>query len=244
LFMVRADYAAATRECAALPVEADDLYAIACRDYVDATTGKLAPAYAELSRALGANPDVAAGEKLWVLTRLGEMAWRLGDPAAAERHFKSALALGQDDNFLLAAYADFLLDQGRPRDVVQMLKGWTRSDTLLLRLALAEKKLALPEAAAHVQALGDRFAAATLRGERLHMGEEARYLLDLKGDAKRALAVGLENWKDQREPRDALVVLEAAAAAKDGAAAEPVLKWLQESRFESATMQRVATSMR
>src|SRR4051812_15306300 len=244
LYMVRADYPAAARECAALPLEKEDLYALACQAYVDATTGKTGPAYRRLLEALRGDASVDAGEKLWVLTRLGEMAWRLGDVAGADRHFKEALALGQDDNFLLAAYGDFLLEQGRAREVVALLKSWTRSDTLLLRLALAEQRLGVAEAAAHIQALGDRFAAASLRGERLHMGEEARFLLDLKADARGALAVGLENWKEQREPRDALVVLEAAVAARNPAAAAPVLKWLRESRFESARMQQLAASLK
>jgi Tfp pilus assembly protein PilF len=244
LYMVRADYPAAARECAALPLEKEDLYALACQAYVDATTGKTGPAYRRLLEALRGDASVDAGEKLWVLTRLGEMAWRLGDVAGADRHFKEALALGQDDNFLLAAYGDFLLEQGRAREVVALLKSWTRSDTLLLRLALAEQRLGVAEAAAHIQALGDRFAAASLRGERLHMGEEARYLLDLKADARGALAVGLENWKEQREPRDALVVLEAAVAAKDAKAAAPVLKWLEESRFESERMRRAASALK
>ena len=102
----------------------------------------------------------------------------------------------------------------------------------------------MKEGEAHVQALADRFAAASLRGERLHMGEEARFLLDLKGDARGALAVALENWKDQREPRDALVVLEAAAAARDSAAAAPVLKWLHDSRFESDKMRALAERLK
>lgn len=244
LFMVRADYAAAARECGALPVPHDDLYAAGCRAYVDAATGRLQAAYAELREAYRRSSAAEIGIRLWVLTRLAEMAWRLGDAAAAEDYFRQALALGLDDNFLLAAYADHLLDRNRPREVVALLREWTRSDTLLLRLALAEKRLGMAEAATHSQALGERFAAAALRGERLHMGEEARYLVDLKGDARAALAVGLENWKDQREPRDALVVLEAAVAAKDRAAAAPVLRWLQESRFESTRLQQLAASLK
>jgi hypothetical protein len=172
------------------------------------------------------------------------MQWRLGDPGSADRLFRQALALGVDDNFLLAAYADFLLERGRAQEVVAMLKAWRRSDTLLLRLALAEKKLGLREADADIQSLGERFAAAALRGERLHMGEEARYLLDLKGDARAALGVALENWKvGQREPRDALIVLEAAVAARDARAAEPVLRWLRESGFESARLKRLASAL-
>ena len=244
IFMVRADYTAAARECALLGVHTDDLYAAGCSAYVEAATGKLRPAYERLSAALGASPGADPAVKLWTLTRLAEMAWRLGDHGAAERLFKQALALGQDDNFLLAAYADFLLEQGRPKEVVGLLDKWVRSDTLLLRLALAENALKHPAAKAHVQALADRFAAAVLRGERLHMGEEARFLLDLKGDRRAALAVALENWKAQREPRDALIVLEAAAAARDAKAAVPVLRWLEENRFESERLQRLAASLK
>ena len=76
-----------------------------------------------------------------MLTRLAEFSLVLGERDRAERHFKEALALGVNDQFLLAAYADFLLDHGRPADVVALLEDWTRSDVLLLRLALAEKAL-------------------------------------------------------------------------------------------------------
>ena len=242
IFMVRANYPAAAAECAALPADPDDLYVIGCAAYVDATTGHTRAAYARLSDALRAQPDAEPQIRLWVLTRLAEMAWRLGDTQVAEARFREALNLSIEDNFLLAAYGDFLLAQDRPKEVIALLKSWERSDTLLLRLALAEKRLGMREAAAHIQALGERFAAAALRGERLHMGEEARYLLDLKGEPKKALAVGLDNWKEQREPRDALVVLEAAKAAGDMQAAAPVLQWLQETGFENTEMQRLAAA--
>ena len=244
IFMVRANYPAAEAECAALPADPDDLYVIGCHAYVEATTGHTRAAYARLSEALGAQPDAEPQIRLWALTRLAEMAWRLEDAPAAERLFRQAFDLDIEDNFLLAAYSDFLLDQGRPKEVVALLKQWERSDTLLLRLALAEKRLGMREATAHIQALGDRFAAAALRGERLHMGEEARYLLDLKGDPKKALAVGLENWKDQREPRDAQVVLEAAKAAGDTQSAAPVLQWLQETGFENRRMHEIASTLK
>lgn len=244
IYMVRAQYSAAANECAALPGSAGGLYAAGCRAYVEATTGNARLAYERLTDAL--HRDAAAGPetRLWVLTRLAEMAWRLEDHRAAERLFNQALSLGIDDNFLLAAYADFLLERGRPKEVVALLKPWARSDTLLLRLAIAEKRLGTKQAERHIHALSDRFAAAALRGERLHMGEEARFLLELKGDAPAALKVALENWRDQREPRDALVVLEAAAAAKAPQAAAPVLKWLEESRIESARLRQLAAALK
>jgi hypothetical protein len=244
IFMVGADYTAAREECRALETLASELISAGCRTYVDATTGNARAAYSELSEALAQRPDAAPEIRLWVLTRLGEMAWRLDDPVVAERHFREALALGVTDNFLLAAYADFLLERARPQDVVTLLNNWTRSDTLLLRLALAAKALRLPEAQTHLKSLEDRFAASALRGERLHLAEEARFLLDLKGDPKAALAAALENWKTQREPRDAAVLLEAALAARQPKAAAPALRWLEESRFESARLRKLAAALR
>ena len=162
----------------------------------------------------------------------------------AERHFRAALALELRDDYLLAAYADFLLEQGRAAEVGALLKKWGPSDNLLLRRALAAKLQKLPEAQKYAQAVGERFAEAALRGERLHLGEEARYLLDLKGDAKGALAAARENWKTQREPRDAGMLLEAALAAGERKAAAPALRWLEESGFEDARLRRLAARLK
>lgn len=244
IFMVRADYAQAAGACAALAAHDDDLPAVGCSAYVEATTGRTRAAYDRLRAALEDRPDADEGERLWAHTRLAEMADRLGDATATERHFQAALALGVDDNFLLAAYADFLLQQGRSREVVALLKDRGRSDTLLLRLALATRDLGLPEAAQQARTLGERFAAAALRGERLHLGEEARYLLELQGDAKAALAAAAENWKSQREPRDALILLQAARAARAPEAAAPALDWLARTGFEHKGMHRLAAELR
>jgi hypothetical protein len=244
IYMVRADYAKATGECAALTSRGDDLLAVGCSAYVDATTGRTRAAYETLGAALDHHPDADRGERLWIHTRLAEMADRLGDKAGADRHFQAALALGVEDNFLLGAYADFLLEQRRSREVIALLKDRTRSDTLLLRLALAARDLRLPEAARYADMLGERFAAAALRGDRLHLAEEARYLLELRGDAKAALAAAAENWKSQREPRDALILLQAARAARAPADAAPALGWLARTGFEHEGMRRLAAELR
>jgi Tfp pilus assembly protein PilF len=244
IFMVRADYPAARRECEALRERSGELHAAGCFAYVDATTGRARAAYEALGAALARNETAPAGLRLWVLTRLAEIAWRLDDARAAERHFRAALGLDLTDNFLLAAYADFLLEQGRAAEVVALLKDWTRSDTLLLRLALAERALRLPAAEPHARMLGERFADSAQRGERLHLQEEARYLLELKGDARAALAAAAENWKAQREPRDAAVLLKAGLAAKDPRSATPALEWLDATGFESSALRRIAESLK
>ena len=244
IFMVGADYAAAREECRGLEPLASELIATGCRAAVDGATGKARPAYDTLKAALDGRKDAGPESRLWVLTRLAELAERLEQPATAERHFRDALALGVRDDFLLAAYADFLLEQGRPKEIEALVSKWGHSDNLDLRLTLAAKALGRPEAQKRAQALSARFAAAALRGERLHLGEEARFLLELKGDAKGALEAALENWKSQREPRDAKVLLEAALAAGDRKAAAPVLRWLEQSGLEDARLRRLAAKLK
>lgn len=244
IFMVEARYTEAQAECAALAPYASELFGTGCSAYVEATTGKTKAAYARLAASLGRNSAASPGARLWNLTRLAEMARRLGDIALAEKHFRDALALGLTDNFLLAAYADLLLEANRAREVVALLQDWARSDTLLLRLALAEKSLGLPTAVQRIQSLDDRFTEAGLRGEQLHLQEEARFRLHLKGDARAAVRLAAENWKSQREPRDAAILIEAALAARDPAAAQPALAWLDQSAYEDAALRRLADQLR
>jgi tetratricopeptide (TPR) repeat protein len=240
IYLVQADYAAAMVECdALLALDRPTLHG-GCIGLVHAYGGTMDAGAAALQGALAQTQD--AGNRLWLLTRLGEVAaWR-GKPDDAERYFRAALALGIDDGYLLAAWSDFLLDQRRPAEVVKWLARWEASDGLLLRLALAETALGLPTAKAHVQTLADRFAAAKVRGDTTHRAEEARYLLYLAGDAAGALAVAAANYRVQREPRDARILLEAAIAAKDGSAAQPARDWLQSSGFEDAPMRQLGAA--
>lgn len=230
IFLVQADYAAAQKECAALKGLGQTVLYGSCIGLVQAYGGQLEAGYQSLQRALADNRD--PDNRLWLLTRMGEVAaWR-GQPALAEQHYREALKPGHDDGYLLAAWSDFLLDRGRQAEVLTHLANWESSDTLLLRLAEAAAQLKSPHAAKLSKMLDDRFAAARLRGDTTHRAEEARYHLRLRGDVKQALSLAVENYRVQREPRDARILLEAAIAAKDVAAAQPVRDWLRRGGFE------------
>ncbi len=244
IHMVQADYAAARADCEALKPIESELGVVACTAYLDGTTGKAAAAHRALSAALARRSDASPEMRLWVLTRLAEMSLRQGDARQAEEHFRAALALGVRDQFLLGAYADFLLDQRRPAEVIALLRDWVRSDILLLRLALAEKALGAPAAKEHIQALKARFDAAALRGDKLHQQEEARFNLYLLGQKEKALALARENWKLQREPRDARMLLEAALGMNDPAAGKDALDWLERSGHEDPGLRRTAEKLK
>ena len=250
--MVQADYGAARRSCARLAPLTTALIAAACQAQVDAATGRAAEAATALRAALQKDTDASPQQRLWALTRLAEIEERRGAYAAAEQAFRAALALDVSDIYLLAAYADFLLDRGRAAELRSLLKDRGRADVLLLRQALAAQATGAPEREALARELGARFDAARLRGDTSHRKEESRYLLALGGGAGpatpavigQALALAQANFAEQREPADARILLEAALAARQPAAAEPALQWLAESQIESVALRALAAKLK
>jgi hypothetical protein len=244
ILLVQADYAEARRSCGAMAPLSTPLVAAACRAQVDAVTGHAAAAAAGLRSALQQAADASPAERLWSLTRLAETEERRGDFGAAEAAFREAVALGLSDVYLLAAYADFLLDRNRAAEVLALLKDRGRADVLLLRLAIAAKAAGDPRAAAFASELAARFDAARRRGDTSHRKEESRFVLALQGQPALALQLAQQNWAVQREPADARILLEAALAQRDAAAAQPVLDWMAASGIESAALQDLASRLK
>jgi hypothetical protein len=193
----------------------------ACIAELSSLQGQPQRASADLARlALEAPGDA------WLALLRAELAERLGDNAVAAARYRETLA-SQREAYAVAAYADFLLTQGRDREVVDLLGGddadlSTQADAWQLRRAIALQRLQLPQAAAAGQALSERFAAARQRGENFHAREESRLALDFFGRADDALKLAQVNWSRQKEPADALLLVRAALAANQPAAAEPV----------------------
>lgn len=237
---VRGDYAAARESCAALVALAAPLVVAACRAGVDGLTGRAAEAAGSLEGALDASVEAAPAERAWAHTLLAELGVRRGDPSAAERHYRAALALSPDDGYLLASHADFLLDGGRAAEVVTLLRGHEDADGLLLRLAIGARRVGAGAAARHIADLRARFDAGHARGDRIHLREEARFALELEDDAPRAVQLAVENWNVQHEPADARLLLEAARAAGTPEAAAPVVAWLAETGIEDPMLTRLA----
>jgi tetratricopeptide (TPR) repeat protein len=243
IHMVQARYPQARTDCQALFGITDEVIATGCLAMVDGLTGRAQPAYDTLLATIANHAEARPDERLWVLLRLAEISQRIGKVEIAEQHFRQAVALDIPDTFMLAAYADLLMDQKRAAEVVALLKDRTRSDVLLLRLVFATRMLKSPDAASLQATLAARYAAAQLRGDTVHQQEEARFVLAIDGDANRALDLALKNWTVQREPRDARIVLEAALAARKPVAAQPVLTWLTDSRIEDHVLLALASQV-
>lgn len=240
--IVQARYDTARADCKLL--KNSELIITGCEAMIDGLTGKANSAYTNLTGALARAQNSSKDELLWAQLRLTEIASRLNKPELVEGHFKQALDLGITDTFLLANYADFLLEQGRPEQVLSLLKGKTRSDSVLLRVVLAEHKLKASSFPANKANLEARYAAARMRSDTTHQAEEARFALHILNQPKQALQLAQENWKVQLEPRDAKIFLEAALAMKDPASAAPVLQWLSNNQLEEVNLQNIARQLK
>jgi Tfp pilus assembly protein PilF len=236
VLQVKGAYDEAREECRALQELTEELVWAACLANVNAATGKLRGSYQQLRLAFDRYPHAQPSVRSWVLTSLAEMAARAGMTQEAETHFRAALALDAVDYYLLGTYADFLLDDGRPQEVVALLRDKTAADPLLLRYALALQAQHSKELPAQVEQLLDRFAASRLRGDRVHLREEARFTLHLLNAPQAALQLAQENWQVQKELADIRILLEAAIAAADTAAVDAVRDWLKNCGLEDVQL--------
>ncbi len=196
-----------------------------CIQSLRGLNGHLDSAYAALSQL--SSQGWLSPEKSWLYSELGEMAVRLGRDADAQLWFQQDLNLVPKDFYVRAAYADLLLRQGRPGEALTLLEGQESIEPLLLRIAIAERQLRDSRQAQSGARLRAAFAVEEQRGEAVHRREQARFLLEVEDQPTLALAVALENWAVQREPDDVLVLVSAAKAAGNDAAAQPALEFVR-----------------
>ena len=238
----RAEYKAALRDCGQIAAMVLGLVPTVCTASVMSLTGHAPLALRAITIALAQNADEVRrtpSVAVWAATAAAETAERLGDPATEQR-YRDALAIDDADPYLLGAWADWLLDHDRPQEVIALLRERTRIDPLLLRLALAERATGDPAAEGHIANLAARFEASRLRGDTVHRREEARFALSLQDEPGRALGLARANWGVQREPADARILLEAADAAGEPAAIDPVRAWLRDNGVEDGRLTALA----
>jgi len=227
-------YPEAASACAQFARWADPAVSLICEQSIGSLAGHLDAAYATLAGlSTQGMPDA---QRAWRDSELGEMAVRLGRDADAERWFREALSYSPKDFYIRAAYADLLLRRHRGAEVLALLQGQESIEPLLLRLAIAQKQLGDAALARSRELLRAAFAAEAERGEAVHQREQARFLLEVEDRPQEALAAALANWAVQREPEDALILVNAAGAAGAPQRAGPALEFARTQGLRDARL--------
>ncbi len=243
ILRVQGRFEESARACERLASIAPGVPAQVCAASVTGLRGQLGLAADDLARILPSATAQSAPIQLWYFAERADMAVRAGQPEQALQLYRMALQQTGGDAGLRAAIADILLDLGRPDEVAATVGEDANSELLLLRVAIAARDLGTPRPELEAR-LADAYAAARRRGDSPHLREEARFALEIQFDSIRALALAQENWKQQREPADALILAQAAVAAKRPAAIGVLLQWLQETSSQDTRIDAVLAQVR
>ena len=239
---VQGDYEIALQHCQRLMRRSSMVLALACQSTPASLSGKAETSYRLLHQILLINPSLSKKEKVWAWAALAEIAWRSGKFDAADEHFQTAMQISAKDRYLRRVYADFLLQQHRPTEVINLIGSDTNSDALLLRLAMAEQMTHSEDLTEHLAVLKERFKANRKRGSTLHQGDEARFKLHLVNQPQAALQLARQNWQVQRESSDTYILLQSAIAANDVWTVQDIKHWLAQKGTEDVLITKMLTA--
>jgi len=208
---VQGRYAESDGACRA--IVGADVYQTACLAENAALRGETAAARRSFETMLAAR-TLPASTRGWLTTSLAELEERDARAGAADAAYRNVLRLGPD-TYAAIAYADFLIAQRRPAEALTVLKDEARTDTVLLRLAIAGTLARSASATRDVAEMRERIALANERPEAsiFHGREQAMFALVVERDPERALALARGDVARQREPLDLLVLAQAARAS-------------------------------
>jgi Tfp pilus assembly protein PilF len=234
---VQGRYADSDQACAQVGASGAALYGEACLAENQSLRGQQVPArqrFKQLLASPSAQGPAGSGLRQWLWTSMAELEERAGQSAAAEAAWKQALAEGAN-GYVRMAWADFLLQQQRPREVLRLLAGGSavpaeaEADAPLLRLAIAASQAGDARADAWQTEQARRFAASAARPEaaRTHAREQALFALRVAKQPELALRLAQDNLRQQREPIDLLIMADAARAQAGAAQRRAALQDLQ-----------------
>jgi tetratricopeptide (TPR) repeat protein len=225
------DIGRARSRCAGLAFAGWPDLARYCAADVLLSLGKTQEADQLLSSGEVVYADMPTETAQWRLAVAADAAAAAGRAAEARALFEQALAIPGAGIALHVAYADLLLGEGRSQDAVDALSDLPDADAVLLRRAIAARRLRHDSFNQLRERLRVRFAdAGAFDTARLHLREQALFELLVEDDPDAALALAEENWTLQKGWDDAALLIQAARAADRPEAAHPVEDW--RSKFD------------
>ena len=218
---VQGRYAPSDAACQMLQRAGQTLHARACNAENRSLRGGTEAARADLQALLAASAR-SADTQAWLLVSLAELELRSGAVAAAEKYYRDSLSLASDD-YARLGLIDLLLDNGRAKQAWVMTGAMPRSDAVLVRRAIAARRIGAPSARADADELRARFEQAAQRQllqsgsdapGRTHARELAMFALWVEDQPGLAVELARENTRLQREPIDVLLLARSAMAAR------------------------------
>jgi tetratricopeptide (TPR) repeat protein len=226
----------AYESCHQLPLRTPLLLRVTCLARAASLAGRAAPALARLRSALDLPGEANSGQRRFGLVVAADIAARLGETAMAEAMLQEALKIEPRDVFLRAAYAELLIERGRLVEARDLIGEAPTNVHLLLLRALASGGPGDEAGAAAIAQLRSELERDRASRTVFHAREHARFALDVLHEPALALDLALANWRLQKEPIDALVLLRSAESAKRPEAAAEAMAWVCAAGMEDVRL--------
>lgn len=246
IYRIQGRYEEAQRDCRSLAFLTDPVVVSVCQLSISTMTGKAGWASERLQELIEKKDTVVSKEiREWFYVVLSEALSSVGKNEAALRYLqKQAGETRQAGVYLQSAYMDLMLQTGRYKEAYDFLSEPNLPDALLLRKAIAAKKLKRSEADGLMVLLAARFTDSGKAGRAGHYREKALYNLYLRKDAAAAIGLALLNWREQKELIDTRIVLEAAIQSRQYKEANSVIAWIEKAGTEDMTIRGLIKEIR
>ena len=177
IYQAIGDYNASLSACKKLLFRASHLLSATCLSNAQSHLGKLESSYLLLKGVYKKAKQEDVSEKLWALTTLSDMAYRMNDKEKALAYLEEALALNKDDYYALKKMSDIYLEEGKYTKVKTLLEEYHYVESLLLRQSVARAKLG-EELNFEKENLSTFLTLLSLRNEKPH-AEDVPYFKEL-----------------------------------------------------------------
>ena len=244
IHLLWADMAAARADCDALGQRAGADEGRACLAVLAYRTGRAPVAVTELKK-LVALPDFQSGSAQdWLRFHLGEAQRTAGQYDAAQATWAEHLAQRPRSHGVRLALVELLNARGQHAQAKRWATTPAPTDALLVQQLLASQALGDADAPRLARQVEDRMAAQALRQDTLIERPKMVYLIHHGRDVAAGLALAQENWAAQKEPPDALLLVEAALKLDRPQAAAPVLDWMAQTGYTDPALAAVAGQLK
>ncbi len=204
----------------------------ACRARASSLMGDAETSLKRLDSLLTAFRSKSVPATQLALSVAADIAMRLGRGEQSEAYLRQLVALDPNSVYARAAYAELLLDSGRLEEARELMKSAPNTDLVLSLRALSYGETQNEEAREAAETLIARMKDDLANGDYAHAREHARFALAYLKDQPLAHMLAKENWRTQKEPVDARILVEAALAVGDDAAISEVVEWRKKLGLE------------
>jgi len=167
----------------------------------------------------------------YIKTVTSDMSLQLNDLQAGQSELTSLYAGDHQDRFTAINLSDLHLDAERYTEASQIACPFEKIQGAVLRCARAMRHLDSSRFSELMHLIELDRESESRRDSNIHLREAAYFFLYLKDSPREALVAAEQNFRTQREPIDARLLLESAYAAKDFKAAKPALDWMKSTGY-------------